>query len=131
MTLKIINLFFNHKIMKQLEMKFKWTKVLTKCVNVKWEIFDFITSNINNHSFVWVWMYWDDDILWRTIYSQASHTEDTTLYDLVYEWAWEYITILDWLDEHPDMTWTNLWIEEQLFNWLTYLMEKDFIPNEF
>lgn len=117
--------------MKQLEMKFKWTKVFTHTSNVRWEIFDFIISNIRNHSFMWIWFYGDDDMLWRTIYSQASHTEETTLDDLVYEWAWEYITFLDWLDEHPDLSGTYMWQEEALYRWLTYLMEEDYIPKSF
>lgn len=117
--------------MKQLEMKFKWTKVLSHDTNMRSTLFDFITSNIKNHTFVWVWFYWDDDNLWRQIYSQATHSEDSTIEDLIYESAWDYIPVIWWFEDHPDLTETYMWQEELLYRWLTYLIEEDFIPNQF
>lgn len=117
--------------MKQLEMKFKWTKVFSHISNVRWDIYDFIITNIRNHSFLWVWFYWDDDTLWWQIYSQATRSEESTVEDLIYESAWNYIPIVWWFDDRPDLAETYMWQEELLYRWLTYLVEEDFIPKEF
>ena len=59
------------------------------------------------------------------IYSQASNIIDTSAEDLVYESAGNYMTLMDYIDEHPLPVWK--WDKDMIEHWIQYLYDNDFL----